>query len=446
MTKPAILVVDDDESIASTVAVFLSSHGYEVTVAMEGAEALERIREGDFPVIISDIYLDQVSGLDILREARRRNPDVAVILMTARGSVGTTVEAEVEGAFEYLAKPFELRALLDIVERAQAVPPSAHSSGDVEPFGNLTGFSPGMVEVYKRIARAARSEETVLITGETGVGKELVARAIHEHSPRAAKPFAPLDCGAVTGTLWESELFGAVRGAFTGAERDRSGVIESARGGSVFLDEIGEVPLEFQAKLLRFLQEKEYRPVGAGTPRRADVRILAATNRDLEKMTRDGRFREDLFYRLSVLRIDVPPLRERREDIPLLIRRFLADRSEAAARRVWLEPGAERYLQAYDWPGNVRQLENAIRRAIALSPPGPVSEQAIAELVASGEESEPDSGALGEVERRQILRVLEQTGGNKTRAAEILGVQRRTLYKKLQRIERERSGTPKPRA
>ncbi len=437
MNKPAILVIDDDEAIATTVASFLVAHGYDVTVALEGGEALDRIREGNYPIIVSDIYIDQVSGLDILREARQRNPDAAVILMTTRGSVRTTVEAEIAGAFEYLAKPFEMRALLEAVERAQAVPAPDEPAEDLEQFGDLVGFSPKMVEVYKRIARAAHSDEIALITGETGVGKELVARAIHEHSPRGAKPFVPLDCGAVAGTLWESELFGATRGAFTGAERDRPGIVETARGGSVFLDEIGEVPLEFQPKLLRFLQEKEYRPVGAGAPRKADVRIIAATNRELEAMVGERHFREDLFYRLNVLRIDVPPLRERREDIPVLIRRFLTQ----VERRTWLEPAAGRYLHEYDWPGNVRQLENLIRRLAALGPAGPISEQAVRELLATGAEAEEaESGELGEVERRQILRVLAQTGGNKTRAAEILGIQRRTLYKKLERIECERSG------
>ncbi|MBI3278930.1 MAG: sigma-54-dependent Fis family transcriptional regulator [Acidobacteria bacterium] len=349
------------------------------------------------------------------------------------------------GAFEYLAKPFELRALLEAVERAQAAPPPAEPAGDVEQFGDLVGFSPRMVEVYKRIARAARSDEIVLITGESGVGKELVARAVHEHSARAAKPIVPFDCGSVAGTLWESELYGATRGAFTGADRDRPGVVETARGGSVFLDEIGEVPLEFQASLLRFLQEKEYRPVGASAPRKAEVRIIAATNRELEAMVRERRFREDLFYRLNVLRIDVPPLRQRREDIPVLIRRFLDRVGGSGERRTWLASDAHRYLETYEWPGNVRQLENLIRRLTALGPAGPVSAEAVQELLMTGAEPEEESGELGEMERRQILRVLAQTGGNKTRAAEILGIQRRTLYKKLQRIERERFGhTPVP--
>jgi len=444
MKKPRILVIDDDESITSAISAFLTAHGYEITAANDGDEALEEIRAGGYAVIVSDIYIDRVSGLDILRAARERNPEAAVILMTARGSVRTTVEAEMGGAFEYLAKPFEMRVLLAAVERAR----TAHAAHAPEPgedaaeYGNIVGFAPPMVEVYKKIARAARSDETVLIAGETGTGKELAARAIHEHSARSAKPFIAVDSGAIPGTLWESELFGSVRGAFTGADRDRPGIVETARGGTVFLDEVGEIPPEFQAKLLRFLQEKEFRPVGSGSPRKADVRIIAATNRALEAMVRDNRFREDLFYRLNVLRIDIPPLRERASDIPLLLRRFAAEAAEATGRRIWFEPDAERFLTEYAWPGNVRQLENLVRRLAALGPGGPVSRDDLR----LEQQQQPDEtigqepAGLDEIERRQILRVLAQTGGNKTRAAEILGIQRRTLYKKLERMERERSG------
>jgi DNA-binding NtrC family response regulator len=296
------------------------------------------------------------------------------------------------------------------------------------------------VEVYKLIARSARTAETVLILGESGVGKELVARAIHDHGARAAKPFIAVDSGAVAGALWESEVFGALKGSFTGADRDRPGIVETARGGTVFFDEIGEVPLESQAKLLRFLQEKEYRPLGAGAPRKADVRVLAATNRNLETLVREGKFREDLLYRLNVLRIEVPPLRERRGDIPFLVRRILGDTCAASGKNVWFDAGAERALVEYDWPGNVRQLQNAIRRLVAFEPPGAVSVEVLRRRMAdpagpAQEEDEPVE--LDAVERQQILRVLEQTGGNKTRAAELLGIQRRTLYKKLARMERE---------
>ena len=445
--KPApILVIDDDESIASTVSTFLRAKGYPVEIALDGEEALEQVRTGRFPIILSDIYIDRVTGLRVLNEAKSANPSAAVILMTARGSARTTMEAERGGAFDYLAKPFEMRALLEVVERAQraAAPPEpAEPEEDLEGFGELIGFAPCMVEVYKRMARCARTDDTVLVVGETGVGKELVARAIHEQSARSSKPFAAVDSGAVTGSLWESEIFGALRGAFTGADRDRQGVVEAARGGTVFFDEIGEIPLEFQSKLLRFMQEKEYRPVGAPAARKADVRIIAATNRDLESMAKDGRFRADLFYRLNVLRIDVPPLRDRRSDIPFLVRRFMEQSAAEAGKRVWLEPNALGALEQFDWPGNVRHLRNTLHRLVAFSPPGPISEGDVRrEWSWPGQsvETEEDAGALDDLERRHILRVLEQAGGNKTRAAEILGIQRRTLYKKLARMEREQSG------
>jgi DNA-binding NtrC family response regulator len=452
MSKPSILIIDDDESITATVSRFLRAHGYPVAVANDGADALAEARSGAYPIIISDIYIDQVTGLDILEAAREANRNAAVVLMTARGSVRTTVEAEMQGAFEYLAKPFELSRLLAVIERAEAArtePEAASLEEDLQQFGNIVGFSPAMVEVYKRIARCARSEDAVLIIGETGVGKELVARAIHEHSKRATGPFVAVDSGAVTGSLWESEVFGAMRGAFTGADRDRPGVIETARGGSVFFDEIGEIPLDFQPKLLRFLQEKEFRPVGSGAPKRADVRVIAATNRALEAMVKQGKFREDLYYRLNVLRIDVPPLRERRSDISFLVKHFLEGANTAAQKKIWLTAEAISALEQYTWPGNVRQLQNTISKLVALSPPGPVSAADVREAIAAAPVGPGDEAAntdeeeirdLDELERRQILRVLEETGGNKTRAAEMLGIQRRTLYKKLARMGREDSG------
>ena len=443
MPKPAILVIDDEESLASMVSAYLEAKGYRVAAALTGEEALEEIASGGYDIVVSDIYIDEVTGLDILRAAKGQRPDCAVILMTARGSVETTVEAEAGGAFEYLAKPFEMGELLEAVQRAEAslgATPPEDAGEEAVPPGGMIGHSPPMVRVYKAIARSARSEETVLITGESGTGKELVARAIHEHSPRSGKPFLPVDCGAIPGSLWESEVFGSVRGAFTGADRDRKGIVETAAGGTVFFDEVGEIPLEFQPKLLRFLQEREYRPVGAASPRKADVRVIAATNRPLERMVQEGKFREDLFHRLNVIRIDVPPLRERRDDIPMLARHFLEQALAGGEKRLWLEEEAVAELKRYDWPGNVRQLENLMRRLAALSPPGPLTADAVREALRPPEEGEEETGDLSEVERRHILKVLEQTGGNKTKAAEILGIQRRTLYKKLARIRGERSG------
>ena len=440
MSKLRVLLIDDDTSITTTVGSYLEARGYDVTVVNDGSDAIEQARSGRYPVVVSDIYIDRVTGLDVLREAKAANPDTSVIIMTARGSVRTTVEAEIQGAFEYLAKPFELRRLAEAIERSRKVgespPPEAEEA--LDQFGGIIGFSPPMVEVYRSIARFANSDDTVLIVGESGTGKELVAHAVHDNSQRAAKPFLPIDCGAVPPQLWESELFGVVRGAFTGADRDRAGVMETARGGTVFLDEIGEIPVEFQPKLLRFLQEKEYRPVGSPVAKRADVRIVAATNRPLEQMVRDGGFRQDLFHRLNVLRIDVPALRERRSDIPFLAQRFLEQATHRSGKQVWLSREAGEVMERHDWPGNVRELQNVIVRLVALNPPGPLQEgdvQQILEHTTGEAEGEPPE--LDRRERQQILRVLQQVGGNKTKAAEILGIQRRTLYKKLARMERE---------
>ena len=445
MSKPSILVVDDDTGITSTISSFLNAKGYAVTVANDSEEALERIAGNRYGLILSDIYIDRLTGIDILRVAREQDPEACVILMTARGSVSTSVEAESGGAFEYLAKPFDLKELLQVIERAGQSRNASEGQemlGDLQPYGGMIGFTPPMVEVYKRIARSAKSDETLLILGETGVGKELVAKAIHDNSARSKSPFVPVDSGAVPGSLWEAEVFGALKGSFTGADRDRPGIIDAARGGSVFFDEIGEIPLEFQPKLLRFLQEKEFRPVGSGTPRKADVRVMAATNRDLGAMALEGKFREDLLYRLNVLRIEVPPLRQRRPDIPFLVERFLEAACLKAAKRVWFDKAAATQLYEADWPGNVRQLENLVRRLVAMEPCGAIPEAVVQRELEFHRrpECEEEAIELDAVERQQILKVLKQTGGNKTRAAEILGIQRRTLYKKLARMEKEANG------
>ena len=442
MPKPAILVIDDDTSITTTISNFLRAKGYSVTVANDSDDALEMIAGNRFPLILSDIYIDRLTGIDILRVARERDPEVCVILMTARGSVSTTVDAEVGGAFDYLAKPFDLKDLLLVIEkgsRSRDVPDEATSIEDLQQYGGMIGFAPSMVEVYKRIARSAKSDETVLILGESGVGKELVAKAIHDNSARSKSPFVAVDSGAVAGSLWEAEVFGALKGAYTGADRDRAGIIESARGGSVFFDEIGEIPHEFQAKLLRFLQEKEFRPVGAGAPRKADVRVMAATNRNLDQMVLTGNFREDLLYRLNVLRIEVPPLRDRRADIPFLVKRFLDDACENSDKRSWFEADASKLLAEFDWPGNVRQLQSLVRRLVAMESAGAISAVVVQRELEQNQrgESEEEITELDAVERQHIMKVLKQADGNKTKAAEILGIQRRTLYKKLARMESE---------
>lgn len=436
--KPEVLLVDDDEAIAFSLGTFLEVQGYPVTVVHNGEDALALAAGGRFPLILADIYIDRVTGLDILETARRANPNCAVILMTARGSLGTTVEAEAGGVFDYLAKPIELRHLLEVVEKAvRSLSPAAEPAQE-EPLLNeeMAGASPVMVELYKNIARAARSDGAVLILGETGAGKELVARSLHAHSRRAKLPLVPVDCAAIPENLWESELFGAIKGAFTGAEKDRAGIIEQAGGGTVFLDEIGEIPLSFQAKLLRFLEAREFRPVGAAAPRSADVRLLAATNRQLQEMVDRGRFRADLYHRLNVLRIAVPALRERPRDIPLLAGRFLRESNQRHQKNLRLDAAGMALLESYDWPGNVRELRNFVERLVAMSRPGIAGQEDVRRALADAAPSSRRPAAaqtLEDAEREHVTEALRRSGGNRTLAAERLGIQRRTLYKMLER-------------
>jgi len=443
-TRPPVLLIDDDEEITFSIATFLEAKGYPVTVSNSGSEGLSLASEARFPLVLSDIYIDRVTGLDILKAAKEANSACAVILITAKGSVRTTVEAEAGGVFDYLAKPLELSHLLDVVERAaRSLQPEVQRTADAASNEEMVGVTPVMVELYKNIARAARSEATVLIRGETGSGKELVARAIHIASSGAQQPFVPVDCAAVPENLWESELFGAVRGAFTGAEKDRAGIVEQARGGTIFLDEIGEIPPSFQAKLLRFIEAKEYRPVGATAPRATRVRILAATNRPLEAMVEAGEFRADLYHRLNVLQIQVPPLRERSQDIPLLANRFLNDANRHQGRHARLDPAALRALQAHEWRGNVRELRNAIERMVAMSSPGLLGETEVRKALTTGlAEGAPaaDAETLDAAEKKHVMEALRLSGGNRTLAAERLGIQRRTLYKKLERWGLMREG------
>jgi DNA-binding NtrC family response regulator len=428
-----ILLIDDEESITTSLGSFLEAKGYEVTAINDGEEALAAAARADHPIVVSDIYIDRVTGLDVLQAARSANPNVAVILMTARGSLGTAVEAEAGGVFDYLAKPVGLQQLLDVVQRAAKAQETSAPPEDLEPFDEeMLGTSPAMVELYKSIAAAARSEATALILGETGAGKERVAGAIHRHSARAKRPFVPVDCAAIPENLWESELFGVVRGAFTGADRDRPGVLRQADGGTVFLDEIGEIPLSFQSKLLRVLQGRDFRPVGAASPVTVDVRMVAATNRNLAEMVKGGTFREDLYHRLNVLRLTVPPLRDRRPDIALLARHFLHTAAQRLGRTIRLSPAAMVALEAHSWPGNVRELENTMERLVAACR---TAEAGAADVRAALVLPEGGSGptTLDDAERSHVLEAIRLSGGNITAAAARLGIQRRTLYKKLER-------------
>ncbi|HTC36116.1 MAG TPA: sigma-54 dependent transcriptional regulator, partial [Bryobacteraceae bacterium] len=321
-----LLVVEDDNSVRNTIRTFLELEGYSVDAVSSTREALERLRADSYPIVISDIYIDERTGLDVLESARKNNPNCAVILMTARGTIETVMKATQGGAFDYIAKPFELDRMLDTVKRAEASakqePDDKDSEIDDLPESEMIGSSPKMVDIYKTVSLVAPTNATVLLEGETGTGKEMIARMVHNNSSRAHQPFVPVDCGSIAPSLLESELFGALKGAYTGADRDRMGVFEAANNGTVFLDEIGDIDAAFQVKLLRFLQEREIRPVGSAREKKVDVRVIAATNRDLQKMVEDGKFREDLWYRLHTVRLDLPPLRERRSDIPLLAHFF----------------------------------------------------------------------------------------------------------------------------
>lgn len=443
--KPAVLLIDDDEGICEPIATFLEAKGYSVTVTNIGAEGLRLAAAAQFPLILSDIYIDRVTGIDILKAAKRADANCAVVLMTAKGSVRTTVEAEAEGVFDYLPKPFELTRLLEVLERAARSlhPEVPREIPGTDSGDEMVGITPIMIELYKSIARAARTDATVLIRGETGSGKELVAHAIHTSSTRAHKQFVSVDCAAIPDNLWESELFGSTRGAYTSAERDRQGIVEQAQGGTVFLDEIGEIPLSFQSKLLRLLEAKEFRPVGATTARKADTRIIAATHRPLETMVTAGEFRADLYHRLNVLPIAVPPLRERRPDIPLLVDRFLAESNRSYGRQTSLDKAAMKALEAHDWYGNVRELKHVVERLVAMSPLGPLGEAEVLRALNTGLADHAQAASaqtLEDAEREHVLETLRQCGGNRTMAADRLGIQRRTLYKMLERWQHMHEG------
>jgi DNA-binding NtrC family response regulator len=442
-TKPTILVVEDDPAVSQTVVALLEAEGYPVQAAQSSAEALERMAQARYPIIISDIYLDERSGLDILRRARSLNPDAAVILMTAKGSLDTVLEATRAGAFDYIAKPFPLDRLARMVKSAEMSIDGSHdvrrggSEGEHTAAERLVGNSPAMVEAFKFISRVAEADSTVFLQGETGTGKELVARLIHESSPRRDHRLVVIDCGALPGSLLETELFGAMRGAYTGADRDRMGLLESAEGGSVFLDEIGEIDPSFQLRLLRFLQEREVRPVGSTASRKVDARVIAASNRDLRRLVAEKKFREDLWYRLQVSSFRLPPLRERAQDLELLIEHFLEASGRRFGRGFRLSDDAMRRAAGYSWPGNVRQLQNVLERLAILHSGAVVSDDAFAEAIAALDPSEKPAAegeSLASAEEDHIRKVLAATHGNKTRAAELLGIERKTLYRKLERM------------
>jgi DNA-binding NtrC family response regulator len=434
-----LLVVEDDAGVRTTLVTFLELEGYSVDAVSSTHEAIERLAAARYPIVISDIYLDERTGLDVLEAARGGNPDCAVILMTARGTMETVMAATRGGAFDYIAKPFDLDRILETVKRAEAARSGERPQDEEEiedlPESEMVGSSPEMIGIYKVLSRVAPTDASVLIEGETGTGKELIARLIHSNSLRAAQPFAAIDCASIAPSLLESELFGALRGAFTGADRDRTGIFEAAHHGTVFLDEIGDIEPNFQVKLLRFLQDREIRPVGSSRSRVVDTRIVAATNRDLRKLVEEGKFREDLWFRLNVVRIVVPPLRDRRGDVALLAQHFLKKYNGRYGQGARLAHTAVKALTEYTWPGNVRQLQHVIERLSILAPGGRIDEAAVKEAIEASEpRGEQASESLADAETEQIRRVLSATGGNKSRAAKILGIERKTLYRKLERM------------
>ncbi len=453
--KPSVLIVDDESGILDTLRILLRNEGFEVTTAQGGKAGLEQIRSGSHDIILSDVRMPQVSGLEILQAAREQDPMTPVILMTAQASLQSAIAAVNTGAFYYIQKPFSNDDLVTILRRAcefrairvenkqlkQEIRRRERSGATVtRPIGKAKRF----LEVLRLAEHVAPTDSTVLIGGESGTGKEVIARYIHNLSTRNDGPFMSINCGALPENLLESELFGHVKGSFTGAVRDKQGLFAAARGGSFFLDEVGEMPPSLQVKLLRVLQEREVIPVGATEAIPVDVRILAATNRDLEEEVRRGNFRSDLFYRLNVIAVNLPPLRERRDDLIPLMEQFLENMSqEGGAELKALSSDALDAVTVYEWPGNVRELENALEHAVVLtkgnlieatSLPERITKRKKEPLVAERSYKNP---TLEVIERAYIMYVLQAEGGNKTRAAEVLGIDPSTLYRKLSRYEGE---------
>jgi len=444
-----ILVVDDDRDSCELLREIFCAEGWQVDTALSPTQAFSVAEKERIDLVVSDINLEaSQSGLDLLRDLRAQCP---VILVTGFGTLDSAVEAAREGAWDFISKPFKVQEVVAIARRAlEQDRKTAGAERRVEqisgPYeqGGLLGRSPVMIGLYKEIARVAPTRSTILIVGESGSGKELVARSIHQHSTRSAGPFVAVNCGALTETLLEAELFGHVRGAFTGAVNDHKGLWEEAAGGTLFLDEVGETSPALQVKLLRALQEGEIRRVGASRTTQVDARILAATNRNLEQDVKAGKFREDLFYRLSVVTLRVPALKERRTDIPQLAERFLAmvlDRE--GHKQLTLSEETIRTLVAYNWPGNVRELESAIEYAVLHARGNAIAPEDLPEKLQSANVRAAarsplsalfeDLPALDELERRYLVYILEIAGGNRTRAAEILGIDRRTLYRMIER-------------
>ncbi|NDY43163.1 sigma-54-dependent Fis family transcriptional regulator [Dissulfurirhabdus thermomarina] len=456
--RPVILIVDDDRSLREFLEILFAKEGYEVLCAASGEAALDLLGRRRVNVVLSDVRMPGMDGVDLLRRIKARTPDVPVILITAFASMDSAVAAMKEGAFDYLTKPFRIDEIREVVAQALAAGPApadpgeeaaaAESPDKVHRLDRMVARSPAMLKIFQMVPKVAASTSSVLITGESGTGKELVARAIHNLGPRKDRPFVVVNCAGIPENLLESELFGHTRGAFTGAEHEKKGLFATAHGGTIFLDEIGELPLTLQVKLLRVVQERAFTPLGSTREVRVDVRIVAATNRSLEDEVMEGRFREDLYYRLNVITLHIPPLRERPEDIPLLVQYFLDRYATEQGKTVQgISSYAMDALVNYPFPGNVRELENIIERSVALSASNLILPESLSLArfkerqgrrgPAAGPEPElPPEGLdldayLGAVERTLLEKALERTGGVKTEAAKLLGLNFRSFRYRL---------------
>jgi len=440
-----LLIVDDNEESLRSLELAFRKSGYELFTASGGREAIEIMEQHDIDVVVCDLKMPDATGMDVLEASRRLEPPPLVILLTAYGTIESAVQALKAGAFHYLTKPVNLAELRIQVARAMhhqnLVKENAllrRQLGARAGFEAIVGESPEIKALIEQLRLVADTTATVLIEGESGTGKELVAHAIHKNSRRASKPFIPIHCGALCETLIESELFGHEKGAFTGALARKPGLIEMADGGTLFLDEIGEIPLSTQVKLLRFLETREFMRVGGVEPRKVDIRVIAATNRNLKEEVEEGRFREDLYYRLNVVKVTIPPLRSRRTDIPILVNHFLREFGERHGKpELSLTQEALQKLQAYHWPGNVRQLKNVVENLVIFAQSPVIGVENLPSEIA-GQPAEKIDYAPGmpldELERQAILKTLEATGGNRSKAASMLGISRRTLIRRIKEL------------
>jgi DNA-binding NtrC family response regulator len=435
MARKSILVVDDEKSQREILEMILSGEGYDVTTASSGEAAMKFVADRKFDLVLTDLKMTGMSGLELLKELTDFDKSIIVLLLTAHGTVDSAVDALRLGAFDYLQKPYDREKLLDTISRAL----NKLTTLDAE----IISDSPEMDKVKKLILKVAKSNSTVLIRGESGTGKELIARAIHTNSLRSSEIFQAVNCAAINENLLESELFGHEKGSFTGAVGEKKGLFEVADGGTLFLDEIGELDISLQAKILRALQEKQIRRVGGTKEMNTDVRVVAATNRDLLKMTQDGRFREDLYYRLNVLSIEIPPLRERRSDIPVLMEYFLKKHTRNTTREIKINAEAKRLLENYSYPGNVRQLESAIERATLLCENDTITAEDLPPEMtqeskpASADELfklPPEGVNFEDVERSLIMQAMDRTDNNITKSAKLLGLTFRTLQYRLEKF------------